>query len=126
VNPKQLSINENIPINTGESQPYNFSPENTLQPVDTEQKYRQIEYDPAQIKNQSINKPVSNAQSQQAQQQQIDPVQQVKSMISAGYSPSLGLLKNASDLLKTKKTDLSDTFFAILLQKLIKMYQKKQ
>ena len=62
--------------------------------------------------------------SQSAPSTQVDdPVKQVKSMISAGYTPSIALIQSVQDLIKNKKTDWSDTWFAILLQKLLRELQ---
>lgn len=80
----------------------------------------------SQVRNQQLGKipmnvPQINVLPQQ--QAQIDPVQQVKSMISSGYTPSLALLQNAATLVKNNNQDWADTWFAILLQKLIRQKQ---
>ena len=49
-----------------------------------------------------------------------DPIQQVKNMISAGYIPSAQLIQSTQDLIKNKKSEWADVWFAILLQKLIR------
>ena len=92
-----------------------------------QEKYRPIELE--QNLQKSISAPttptptdpnITNAQNNN----QIDPVQQVKSMISAGYTPSLDLIQHASDLVDMNSSDSSNVWFAVLLQKLIREYKK--
>ena len=110
-------INNEININN----PENKNLENL--PNQQQEKYKQVEIDPNRWKQQHPNLlplPVLPQKPVQAVPA-VDPVQQVKQMISAGYTPSAALIKKAADLLDKGKLDWSDTWFSLLLKRLAKM-----
>ena len=120
MNPRNFQ-NEN-PINNSE----NLPPSNEQIPSQSQEKYRDIELSPQQRK--PVPTPYVSNQPQQQQtpppQPVDDPVAQVGNMISTGYKPSMGTIQNAVNLIKNNNTEWSDTWFAILLQKLIKSQKR--
>ncbi|MEI7604308.1 MAG: hypothetical protein WCJ19_04785 [bacterium] len=121
-------INENIIYN-----PENLNSEDIKK--QQEQRIKDIEIDPdRKMQRQSpysasqlpqSQMPVQNASVQASIQNQptVDPVTQVKSMLT-GYTPSANLIQDTPNLVKNGNQDWSNTWFAVLLQKLIKSKKK--
>jgi hypothetical protein len=120
------------PLRPNENLNPNQNNENLNQNLDNNEKYRQIELDPARQKQQNpakfnpsqipINVPQmpANALPTAPVQSTDDPIKHVRDMISSGYTPSLGLIQDTATLLKSGNNDWANTWFAVLMQKLVK------
>ena len=65
-------------------------------------------------------------QTNNQQQSHFDPVAFVKSMISTGYTPSPSQISSANANLSNDDKDSADTWFAFLLQRLLRQAKLKR
>lgn len=91
------------------------------------EKYLDIErgdIDPMQLQSNQAQNQLTQMQQQQASQQ-VDPVQFVKNMISAGFTPTAAQITTAASNL-TGPSDSTNTWFSIFLQKLMRQNKSRK
>ena len=102
--------------------------ENTNQIPPTPERYMEIErgdvFDTNNQQNQS-SIPIVSSQPQPPAQKQIDPVEIVKGLFSAGFTPTKAQIQSLQSQIQGP-SNLTDTWFRIFLQRLIKQNKKKQ
>lgn len=110
--------------------------ENTENPPDKglfAEKYKDYELDPTfrhRTNQQSSNSQPSPAPDPTSSPSTAAPapnsIDDLRKLISAGYTPSVGLIQDLPNLLKnTDKSEWSNVWFALLIQKLIREQKKK-
>lgn len=114
-------------------QPY--TPEDQQFPIPPEEQYLDIERGDVDFgpqiapmgSNQQGQQTARQSQTQQPSQNQqpVDPVEIVKGMISAGFTPTRAQIMNASQNLSGPQ-ESSNTWFAIFLKRLLEQKNKKR
>lgn len=109
-----------------------YSPEN---PINRNEQFMEIErgdVQPAPMQDDNTTTQNTNQNNQQSQQQQpvkqnqqLDPVVFVKSMISAGFTPTRAQIVSATNHISGTQ-DSSNTWFAMFLQRLLRQYKLKK